>query len=68
MLVFCDELNTGSIDGANAGDLPCGLCRFERDDLKSRFAAQIYDPVLRFDVESATGDPERRAQWSRLAF
>src|SRR5918995_5002170 len=52
MLVFCDELNTGSIDGANAGDLPCGLCRFERDNLKSRFAAQIDDPVLRFDIES----------------
>ena len=39
-LFLCDELHTGSINGANAGDLPCGLRRFKRDDLKSRFAAQ----------------------------
>src|SRR5690242_5838011 len=52
VLVLGDELHAGSIDGANAGNLPCSLRRFKRDDLKARLSAQVDNSVLGLDVKS----------------
>src|SRR5690242_2108781 len=51
-LVLGDELHAGGVDGADAGNLSGGLRGFECDHLKARLAAEVHDPVLRFDVES----------------